>query len=184
MGGRDFRMAPHVRRRQPCGWLGQEWAKQHTEMAGNRRWPAGTVSPCQIRPVPDQDAPTTPLKVETRVRTPLGLPGETHHRRTRLHPGKGADTGTQDTPKRRSKHADQAGPLVSRPAFVPQTTSPRHGAGRGLSPPAAPRRRHSLPSPVVLASPVPRDDTAFEGRPPDTHGTAIVPATLLLPDYC
>ena len=53
--------------------------------------------------------------------------------------------------KAQVKHGDQAGPLVSRPAFVPQTTSPRHGAGRGLSPPAAPRRRHSLPSPVVFA---------------------------------
>ena len=50
-----------------------------------------------------RSAPADTLKVETRVRTPLGLPGETHHRRTRLHPGKGADTGIQDTPKRRSK---------------------------------------------------------------------------------
>jgi hypothetical protein len=38
------------------------------------------------------------------------------------------------------KPVEQAGPPVSRPAFVPQTTSPRHGAGRGLSPPAAAHR--------------------------------------------
>jgi hypothetical protein len=67
------------------------------------------------------------LKVETRVRTSLGLPGETHHRRTRLHSGQAADTRIQDA-KRGQTH-DQAGlPHLSRPACVPQTTSPRHGA--------------------------------------------------------
>jgi hypothetical protein len=32
------------------------------------------------------------------------------------------------------KHADQAGPLVSRPAFVPQTTSQRHSDGTRIEP--------------------------------------------------
>ncbi len=34
------------------------------------------------------------LKVETRVRTPLGLPAETRHRQSRLHPCQGADMGS------------------------------------------------------------------------------------------
>jgi hypothetical protein len=69
--------------------------------------------------------PENTLKVEARVRIPLGLPGETRHPRSRLHPGQGAAADLQTTPQ--INQAKQDGPPVSRPAFVPQATSRRHG---------------------------------------------------------
>src|SRR6266508_2291175 len=61
------------------------------------------------------------LKVETRVGTPLGLPAETHLRSSRLHPGQGADTGFQATPKRRSRTLSR----LVRPPLVPHLSRRR-----------------------------------------------------------
>ena len=63
--------------------------------------------------------PENSLKVETRVRTPLGLPGETHRWNSALHPGQGADAGLQATPRGRSSTPSRLAARLS---------SPRHGA--------------------------------------------------------
>jgi hypothetical protein len=106
------------------------------------------------------------LKVETRVQIPLGLPGETHRQSSRLHPGQGADTGFQATPKCRSSTLRQAGPPASRPAFVPQTTSPRHGAGRGWS---ALQRQGRLGHPRISGRTTCRNRHPSPKEPPVSH---------------
>jgi hypothetical protein len=114
-----------------------------------------------IRPTPQvaRSAPRTLSRRRHGFKSRWDYQGKRIIGRTRLHPGKGADTGIQDTPKHRSNTLIRRGHSSLVPHSSPQTTSPRHAAGRGLSPPAAPRRRHSLPSPVVFAPPFPRDDT-------------------------
>jgi hypothetical protein len=65
----------------------------------------------------------SPLKVETRVRTPLGLPAETKDLRRRLHPSQGADTGLGHGHEPRSRGPGEC----QQPNLVPHLSRERTG---------------------------------------------------------
>ena len=60
--------------------------------------------------------------------------GKTRRLSSRLHPGQKCRHGLPGDTKAQVRPTEQAGPPVSRPAFVPQTTPPRHGAGGSIEP--------------------------------------------------
>jgi hypothetical protein len=87
-----------------------------TESSGRRPFPASAAG--------HEIGLDHALKVETRVRTPLGLPGETRRRRFRLHPGQGADAGLRTTPNHTSTEQSRMGRLSLIP-YCPADERPR-----------------------------------------------------------
>jgi hypothetical protein len=122
---RPSRVVPHSSRERPRG------VKKRREPVSNE--PAGQRPDSTIVPA-GESGPQDTLKVETRVRTPLGLPAETHRRSSRLHPGQGADTGF-DMPQEWMS----CGPGTPRhPSLVPHSSRERTGS-------VAKRRQERLP---------------------------------------